>query len=109
MKRKPMSAISAMSAMVLAAAAVVPLTGCEQSSGDAMGPAQKAGKVVDDAGAKVQDAVQQQVVKADAAAEQAREKAKEATAQARNNLDRATAKVGEKVEQAGEKMQEAAR
>jgi|AraplaDrversion2_2_1032049.scaffolds.fasta_scaffold02020_10 uncharacterized protein YjbJ (UPF0337 family) len=86
------------------------LAGCNQStSGDGMGPAQKAGKVVDDAGARVQSAVQQQVVKADEAAERAREKAKEATEEARQNLDRATAKVGEKVEKAGEKMQEAAR
>jgi predicted small secreted protein len=85
------------------------LAGCNQSSGDGIGPAQKAGKVVDDAGAKVQGAVQQQVVKADEAAERAREKAREATAEARQNLDRATAKVGEKVEKAGEKMQEAAR
>jgi uncharacterized protein YjbJ (UPF0337 family) len=85
------------------------LAGCNPSSDDGMGPAQKAGKVVDDAGAKVQGAVQQQVVKADEAAERAREKAKEATAEARQNLDRATAKVGEKVEKAGEKMQDAAR
>jgi hypothetical protein len=40
------------------------LAGCNQStSGDGMGPAQKAGKVVDEAGARVQGAVQQQVVK----------------------------------------------
>jgi predicted small secreted protein len=85
------------------------LAGCNQPSGDGVGPAQKAGKAVDDAGAKVTSAVQQQVVNADEAAERAREKAKEAAAVASRNLDRATAKVGEKVEQAGEKMQEAAR
>jgi hypothetical protein len=85
------------------------LAGCKQSPADGMGPAQKAGKVVDEAGAKVQTAVQDQVVKADAAAERAREKAKEAAAEASRNLDRATAKVGEKVEKAGEKMQQAAR
>jgi predicted small secreted protein len=85
------------------------LAGCNQPSGDGVGPAQKAGKAVDDAGARVTSAVQQQVVKADEAAERAREKAKEAAAVASRNLDRATAKVGEKVEQAGEKMQEAAR
>ncbi|CAH0140510.1 hypothetical protein SRABI118_00272 [Massilia sp. Bi118] len=95
------------SAIALLSAAL--LAGCNQSPADGMGPAQKAGKVVDEAGARVQTAVQDQVVKADAAAERAREKAKEAAAQARDNLDRATAKVGEKVEQAGEKMQEAAR
>jgi hypothetical protein len=86
------------------------LAGCNQStSGDGMGPAQKAGKAVDDAGAKVQGVVQDQVVKADAAAERARDKAKEAAAEASRNLDHVTAKVGEKVEKAGEKMQEAAR
>lgn len=85
------------------------LAGCKPSAGDGVGPAEKAGKAVDDAGARVSSAVQQQVVKADEAAERAREKAKVAAAQASRNLDRATAKVGEKVEQAGEKMQEAAR
>jgi predicted small secreted protein len=85
------------------------LAGCNPAADDGVGPAQKAGKAVDDAGAKVTSAVQQQVVKADEAAERARERAKEAAAQASRNLDRATAKVGEKVEQAGEKMQEAAR
>jgi predicted small secreted protein len=87
----------------------VTLAGCDQSPGEGIGPAQKAGKAVDDAGARVTSAVQQQVVKADEAAEHAREKAKVAAAEASRNLDRATAKVGEKVEQAGEKMQEAAR
>jgi predicted small secreted protein len=85
------------------------LAGCNQSPGDGVGPAERAGKAVDDAGAKVSSAVQQQVVKADEAAERAREKAKVAAAEASRNLDRATAKVGEKVEKAGEKMQEAAR
>jgi len=95
----------AMTAVLLATL----LAGCKQASSDGMGPAQKAGKAVDEAGAKVQGAVADQVVKADAAAERAREKAKEAALEASRNLDRTTAKVGEKVEQAGEKMQQAAR
>jgi predicted small secreted protein len=85
------------------------LAGCNQSSSDSMGPAERAGKAVDDAGAKVASKVQEQVVKADEAARQAKEKAKDVAAEASHNLDRATAKVGEKVERAGEKMQEAAR
>jgi predicted small secreted protein len=93
-------------AMIALAAA---LAGCNQSSSDSIGPAERAGKAVDAAGAKVTDAVQQQVVKADAAARQAKEKVKDATAQASHNLDRATEQVGKKVERAGEKIQEAAR
>jgi predicted small secreted protein len=96
--------------VLLAAALSISLAGCNRSgSGDDMGPAQKAGKAVDEAGAKVSSVVQQQVAKADEATQHAREKAKDATEQARDNLDRATAKVGEKVEKAGEKLQEAAR
>jgi uncharacterized protein YjbJ (UPF0337 family) len=85
------------------------LAGCNQSSSDNIGPAERAGKAVDDAGAKVSGAVQQEVVKADAAARAAKEKAKDAAAEASHNLDRATEQVGKKVERAGEKIQEAAR
>jgi predicted small secreted protein len=84
------------------------LAGCNPSD-PGPGPAERAGKAVDAAGAKVAGTVQEQVAKADEAAERAREKAKVAAAEASRNLDRATAKVGEKVEKAGEKMQEAAR
>jgi predicted small secreted protein len=94
-----------MSVMLMAAAV---LAGCDTSN-DGVGPAQRAGKAVDDAGAKVQAVVEQQVVKADAAAEHVRDKPKVAAAEASRNLDRATVKAGEKVEQAGEKLQEAAR
>jgi len=84
------------------------LAGCKQSDEGGVGPAQQAGKAIDDAGAKVAGKVREQVDKADAAAEQARERAKEATAQARDNLDKATETVGKKVEEAGEKIQQAA-
>lgn len=97
--------ISAMLAITSLAAV---LAGCQQSSSDSIGPAERAGKAVDDAGARVSSAVQQQVVKADAAARVAREKAKDVAAEASHNLDRATEQVGKKVERAGEKMQEAA-
>jgi predicted small secreted protein len=102
------------------------LAGCNRSSGG-VGPAQQAGKAIDDAGAraqakveeagakvqgkidqanekieqindKVTDKVQAQVDKADAAVREARAGAKEASE-----------KVGRKVEEAGEKMQQAAK
>ena len=93
-------------AIALLAATLV--AGCKQSSETGVGPAQQAGKAIDDAGAKVAGKVQEQVEKADAAAQQAREHAKEATEQARGNLDKATEAVGKKVEEAGEKIQQAA-
>ncbi|WP_323140297.1 hypothetical protein [Massilia phyllosphaerae] len=83
------------------------LAGCKPQA-DGTGPAEKAGRAIDDAGAKVAGKVQEQVEKADAVAAQARENAKEATAQASRNLDKATEAVGKKVEQAGEKIQQAA-
>jgi hypothetical protein len=94
------------------------LAGCKPQA-DGAGPAEQAGKAIDDAGARVAGQVREQVDKADAAAAQAREQAREATAQAREqareataqasrNLDKATDAVGRKVEQAGEKIQQAA-
>jgi predicted small secreted protein len=102
------------------------LAGCNRSP-DGVGPAQQAGKAIDDAGAraqakvdeagarvqqkldhvndkidevnaKVEDKVQAQVQKADQAVHEAREGAKAATE-----------RVGQKVEEAGEKMQQAAK
>jgi uncharacterized protein YjbJ (UPF0337 family) len=83
------------------------LGGCEQPNNNA-GPAQQAGKAIDDVGAKVAGKVQEQVVKADEATQKVRENVKDATAEARSNLDRATEAVGKKVEHAGEKIQQAA-
>jgi len=96
------------SAMLATTALAAALAGCNQSSSDNMGPAERAGKAVDDAGAKVTSKVQEQVVKADEAAAHVREKMKDATAEASHNLDRATEQVGKKVERAGEKIQDAA-
>lgn len=83
------------------------LAGCKPQA-DGVGPAEKAGRAIDDAGARVAGKVQAQVDKADAVAAQARDNAKAATAEASRNLDKATAAVGKKVEQAGEKIQQAA-
>lgn len=107
--------------LVLAMAA-----GCSRDEA-AMGPAQQAGKAVDEAGDKVAAGLRAPLEKADEAAkklaeraeeqrsrladrtEEAREKIKDATQEAGRGLQKATGKVGEKVEQAGEKLQEAAR
>jgi len=90
------------------ALAIALLAGCNQQQDTGVGPAQQAGKAIDDAGARVAGKVHEQVQKADVAAAQARDNVKEATADASRNLDKATAAVGKKVEQAGEKLQEAA-
>ena len=100
--------------------------GCSPKN-DGIGPAQKAGKAVDEAGDKVARELRAPLEKADEAAkklaeraeeerrqlaertEDAREKIKDATQEAGRGLEKATGKVGEKVEQAGEKMQDAAR
>ena len=107
--------------LVLAMAA-----GCAPDD-DGMGPAQKAGRAVDEAGDMVAAGLRAPLEKADEAAkklaeraeqerrqiaertEEAREKIKDATQEAGRGLEKATEKVGEKVEKAGEKMQEAAR
>ncbi len=97
--------------MVLALAAV----GCHKKD-DGMGPAQSAGKAVDDAGEKVAAKLHQPIDKANEAAQalaqsadKARDQIKDATDDARQGLDKATEEVGKKVEKAGEKIQGAAK
>lgn len=94
----------AMIGMLLAAC----LAACQKSN-DGMGPAQQAGKTLDEVGAKAADKVHEEVGKADAAAAQAREKAPEAVEQARRNLDKVADKVGQKVEEAGQKLRQDAK
>jgi L-lactate utilization protein LutB len=93
--------------------AVLASAGCSRRE-EPIGPAQQAGKAIDDAGAKVAEKMHEQVEKADQAAkamrdhaDEAREKIKDATADASRGLDKATEQVGKKVEQAGEKIQQA--
>jgi hypothetical protein len=101
---------------VLLATCIGGLSGCGQSSADGngngnqsgIGPAQQAGKALDDAGAKATAKVQEEVGKADAAARHARDVVPNAVEQARTNLNQVTDKVGQKVEQAGAKMRESA-
>jgi hypothetical protein len=97
--------------MVLALAAV----GCHKKD-DGMGPAQSAGKAVDDVGEKVAAKLHQPIDKANEAtqaltqsADKARDQIKDATDDARQGLDKATEEVGKKVERAGEKIQDAAK
>lgn len=97
--------------MLLALAAA----GCSKKD-DGMGPAQSAGKAVDDAGAKVATELHKPIDKANEAAQalaqsadQARDQIKDATEDARQGLDKATDDVGKKVERAGEKIQDAAK
>ena len=111
---------------VFGALLVLAVAGCTGDD-EAMGPAQKAGKAVDEAGNRVAQGLRAPIEKADEAAQQARERAEEArrqlaarteearekiedaTEEAGRGLQKATGKVGEKVEKAGEKMQQAAR
>lgn len=111
----------------LLAAVLAVLAACSPRDDDAMGPAQQAGKAMDEAGDKVARELRAPLEKADEAAqraveradeakdrlvertEEAREKIRDATAEAERGLEKASSKVGEKVERAGEKMQEAAK
>ncbi len=83
------------------------LAGCSRDE-DALGPAQKAGKALDDAGVRVSRQVEDELAKADRAAAEARARIKDATKDAKGGLERATEEVGKKVEDAGEKIQDAA-
>ncbi len=75
------------------------LAGCSRDE-EAIGPAQRAGKALDNAGAKVTRQVENELAKADRAAAEAREKIKDATKDASHGLKRATEEVGKKVESA---------
>lgn len=107
---KPTSMLSALLALAVLAGAA----GCTRRD-EPMGPAQQAGKAVDDAGARVAQKLHEPIDKANEAAAQvaksadeARDRIKDATEDASRGLDQATEEVGKKVERAGEKIQEAA-
>ena len=104
-----MQHIFPMRTLLLACAVVsaLGLAGCNRAP-DNPGPAERAGKAIDDAGARVGVKVQEQVDKAEDTAQAARERAREATRDASRNLDKATEAVGKKVERAGEKIRESA-
>lgn len=104
---------------ILLAVAVM-ATGCKKADDPTMGPAQEAGKAVDQAGANVAAETREGVQKADAAAERAeanvekagaevRQESKEAAAEVKQGVSNATDATGKAVERAGEKMQDAAK
>jgi hypothetical protein len=106
-------------ALALAVSMATSLAACGKRD-DGMGPAQKAGQAVDNAGDKVAAELHDKIDKANEAARKTAESAQQtrdqiaaatgdAAADAAKGLDRATEKVGQKVEQAGEKIQEAAK
>lgn len=83
---------------------------------EAVGPAQKAGAAIDNAGEKVAEELHENLDKARQAGQQvtdgakrAEERMQEATENASEGARKTTEKVGEKVEEAGERIQEAAR
>lgn len=83
------------------------LAGCGRDE-DGAGPAQRIGKTLDDAGAKVTGSVQDELARVDDAVVEARNKVKDATEEASRGLDRATEEVGKSVERAGQKIQDKA-
>jgi hypothetical protein len=100
---------------VLLVALVAALGACKKKE-EAMGPAQKAGAAIDNAGDKIAKDLHEKLDKADQAAKDMADaakatgdKIKDATEDASKGLGKATEEVGKKVEQAGEKIQDAAR
>lgn len=92
-------------------------TGCTKPA-EPIGPAQKAGAAIDNAGDEVAAKMQESLKKAQQASKdmadaakatgtQITDATKDATADASKSLDKATEEVGKKVERAGEKIQEA--
>jgi F0F1-type ATP synthase membrane subunit b/b' len=102
-------------AALLAVALVGGVAGCTKRD-EPIGPAQKAGQAIDNAGDKFAREVHDKLDRANEAArqvadsaEQTKGKIAEATADAGKGLEKATEEVGKKVERAGEKIQEAAK
>lgn len=91
------------------------LSACKKAE-EPIGPAQKAGAAIDEAGAKVAAELHKPIDKAKAvgaqleqAAQNTGEQIDQATQDASRGIDKATEEVGKKVERAGEKIQEAAK
>ena len=97
---------------VLALALMAGVSACKKPD-EPVGPAQKAGAAIDNAGVKVTEAIKENLDKARDTANEASkatgDRINEATEDASKGLSTATENVGKKVEKAGEKIQEAAR
>lgn len=96
-------------------ATLVGMSACSKPA-EEMGPAQKAGAAIDNAGDQVAAGIHDKLDKAREAGQKVQDAAaatgeqiEEATGDASKGIDRATEKVGEKVERVGEKIQESAR
>jgi Spy/CpxP family protein refolding chaperone len=102
--------------LMAALLALAALAGCQPKQDTGVpGPAQQAGKAVDEAGARVAKSLHAPIDKAEEAkrkmaeaGEQARKDIADATEDARAGLNDATKEVGKKVERVGEKMQNSA-
>jgi uncharacterized protein with beta-barrel porin domain len=112
-------------------AVAVLATGCNKADNNSMGPAQEAGKAVDQAGANVARETREGIERADQATERAAANAERTAERAGDNIERAGAEVrqesreaaqdvkqgvsnateatGRSVERAGERMQDAAK
>jgi hypothetical protein len=99
----------AMSALLLSVAMLA--AGCHKTDPNAnagMGPAQSAGKAVDDAGANAAAATREGAAKTEAAAEHAGDKAQDAAQRAGDNMNAAAAQSKEAAKEAGANVKEGA-
>lgn len=95
-------------AMLLAVAALA--TGCHKADNNPnTGPAQEAGKAIDDAGAKVATEARQGAAEANAAADRAGERIDAATDRAGAKIDAATDRAAEKTREAGAEVRQESR
>ncbi|HEY0488730.1 MAG TPA: hypothetical protein VGD30_04380 [Telluria sp.] len=106
--------ITSLSRAMLAVAILAGAAACTPRE-DAVGPAQKAGAAIDNAGDEVARKLQEKLDKAEQAGEKMADAARatgdkieDATSDASRGLEETAKKAGRKVERAGEKIQEAA-
>jgi colicin import membrane protein len=95
------------SSIVFAVAVLV--TGChkaEPTNTDGMGPAQTAGKAVDDAGAKAAAETREAAADANAAADRAGEKIEAANDRAAEKIDNAADRAGQNMREAGAEVRQ---
>lgn len=107
--------ITSVSSALLAVAIVAGAAACTPRQ-DEVGPAQKAGQAIDNAGDEVARKIQEKLDRAEQAGQKAADAAratgdqlKDATGDASRGLEEATRNAGKKVERAGEKIQDAAK
>ena len=93
------------SAIMLAVAVLA--TGCKKADNDpSTGPAQEAGKAIDNAGAKVAEETKEGAAAVGAATERAAENVDQATDKAAANIDHATDKAAANMREAGAEVRQ---